>query len=141
MSLTAAADLFIHPGLIQTLGIVPVDLAPGRAEARFAVQAGHGQHHGFVHAGAAATLADHTAGAASTSLLQPGQAVLTVEFKINLLKPLVGRELTAKAEVVRAGRQIHVVEVRLYVTDPAATEPVAIALVTLCVVKDPGTSA
>ena len=134
-------DSFNRQNVMHTLGIRIADLTPGHIVLEMAHSADFTQQHGFLHAGIVSTALDSACGYAAFSLMPAEAAVLTVEFKINLLKPLVGRELTAKAEVVRAGRQIHVVEVRLYVTDPAATEPVAIALVTLCVVQDPGTSA
>ena len=133
-----AAELFSAPGFVRELGIRPGPIGHGRAQLDLEIRAMHLQHHGFVHAGVAATLADQAAGAAATSRLAPGQAVLTVEFKINLLKPLVGKAIQAQAEVLRAGRQIHVVESRIHVTEPENPEPVVVALVTLCVVDLPG---
>lgn len=128
-------ELFARAGLVQALRIVPEQVGEGRAIAHFEVDAVHSQHHGFVHAGAVATLADHTAGAAANALVAEGKAVLTVEFKINLLKPVLGPRVTAEAEVLRAGRQLHVVESRVYAGAPRAL--VAIALVTLSVVDTP----
>lgn len=132
---TPDPDLFAKAGLIRLLGIQPQQVGDGRAIASFEVGEAHTQHHGFVHAGAVATLADHTAGAAANALLPPGKAVLTVEFKVNLLKPVTGPRVTAEAEVLRAGRQLHVVESRVYAGDPRAL--VAVALVTLSVVDTP----
>ncbi|HET7480967.1 MAG TPA: hotdog domain-containing protein, partial [Rubrobacteraceae bacterium] len=42
---------------------------------------------GYVHAGVQATMVDRTAGAAAGALIARGQLRLTVEFKINLLRP------------------------------------------------------
>jgi len=55
----------------------------------------HLQHGGVVHAGVQATIADHTSGAAATTVLAQGQYVLTAEFKINLLRPAVGKHCSA----------------------------------------------
>jgi acyl-coenzyme A thioesterase PaaI-like protein len=66
--------------------------------------------------------------------------VLTAEFKINLLKPASGALPWCRAEVLRAGRQLHIVESRVYVGTPEVLEAsgmVAVALVTLAVVDAP----
>jgi acyl-coenzyme A thioesterase PaaI-like protein len=42
---------------------------------------------GLVHAGAIAAIADSACGYAALSLMDPGAAVLSVEYKVNLLAP------------------------------------------------------
>ncbi len=54
-----------------------------------------------VHAGVQATIADHTAGGAATTLIDKGQFVLTVEFKINLLRVTRGDSLLCRAQVLK----------------------------------------
>jgi uncharacterized protein (TIGR00369 family) len=66
------------------------------------------QQHGFLHAGAIATVADSACGYAALSLMAPGFAVLSVEFKINMLAPASGRLFLATGRVLRAGRNITV---------------------------------
>lgn len=66
------------------------------------------QQHGFVHAGALATIADSACGYAALSLMPPGFAVLSVEFKINMLSPAAGEVFTATGRVIRAGRTLTV---------------------------------
>ena len=44
------------------------------------------QQDGFVHAGVQAAVADHTSGDAAATLLAVGKIVLSIEFKINLLR-------------------------------------------------------
>lgn len=68
------------------------------------------QQHGFAHAGVVSTLADHTAGAAATSLIDDGQSVLTADFNIHLLRPGAGDLLTSRGEVVKAGRTLIVAQ-------------------------------
>jgi uncharacterized protein (TIGR00369 family) len=66
------------------------------------------QQHGFAHAGAIATIADSACGYACLTRMPADSAVLSVEFKINLLAPAVGERFVARARVVRVGRTIGV---------------------------------
>jgi uncharacterized protein (TIGR00369 family) len=50
----------------------------------------HLQQHGFVHAGVIATIADHTAGGAARTA-SGERDVITIEFKINFLRPASAR--------------------------------------------------
>jgi len=88
-----------------------------------------------VHAGVLATVADHTAGAAGSTLLAADEYVLTAEFKINLLRAARGERLVCRAQVLKPGRILTVVESEVFsVTDEAPTL-VAKASVTLAVLK------
>ena len=64
------------------------------------------QQHGFIHAGAVATIADSACGYAALSVMPADAAVLTTEFKINLLSPAKGERLRAIGRVVRAGKKL-----------------------------------
>jgi uncharacterized protein (TIGR00369 family) len=66
------------------------------------------QQHGFVHAGVLATIADTACGYAALTLMPSDAAVLTAEFKINLLAPARGERFTAVGRVVRPGRKLMV---------------------------------
>ena len=48
------------------------------------------QQHGFLHAGVVSTIADSACGYAGLTMMPEGSAVLTVEFKINLMSPARG---------------------------------------------------
>jgi uncharacterized protein (TIGR00369 family) len=107
-------DIFSQAGFISELGIQLQDVGPGWCATELAVAPRHLQQNGFIHAGVQATMADHTAGAAAATLMPIGQVVLTVEFKINLLRPAVGEWLRCRAEVVRPGRMLTYVEAAVY---------------------------
>ena len=66
------------------------------------------QQHGFLHAGALATAADSACGYAALTLMPPGAAVLSVEFKINMLAPAAGDRIVARGRVIRAGKTVTV---------------------------------
>lgn len=120
---------------LQTLGVELVDVGPGWCETTLAVQPLHWQQDGYVHAGVQGTLADHTAGAAAASLIGEDEIILTVEFKVNLLRPCLGERLYCRAEVIRPGRTLIVAESAVYaVTAGQERRLTAKGMVTLAVV-------
>ncbi len=112
--------IFGEAAFIADLGIELVDCGPGWCETRLPVSPRHMQQNQLVHAGVQATMADHTAGGAAGTLMAPDQIVLTVEFKIQLLRPARGDFLTCRADVIRPGRQITAVEATVLTPDGAA---------------------
>lgn len=139
-ALTARLVDTFHVPFLRDLGATLTAVDAGRAESRLDVAPRHGQQDGFVHAGVIATLADHTAGAAAGTHLRLDQGVLSIEFKVNLLRPALGDELRCVATVLRGGRTISVVESEVYAGpagDTAVQKLCAKATVTLAVVDRP----
>jgi uncharacterized protein (TIGR00369 family) len=97
---------FARQTIMATIGAELIHVAPGEVEIALPVADHISQQHGFVHAGAVATIADSAAGYAALSLMPPGAGVLTTEFKINLMAPAAGERLIAQGRVVRAGRTL-----------------------------------
>lgn len=64
------------------------------------------QVYGLVHGGAIASLADTAVAFALMTLVQPGERVTTVEFKINYLRPVSEGEMFAEARVVHKGKRL-----------------------------------
>jgi uncharacterized protein (TIGR00369 family) len=89
------------------------------------------QFSGYVHAGVVTALADHAAGAAYASVLPEGRVCLTIELKINFMKPAKGDALAAEATVLSPGKSIGVVRSDVYSETAGKREMVATALVTL----------
>ena len=58
---------------------------------------------GVLHGGVTATLVDVAAGMA---LMHRGQKATTVELKINYLRPVTGRKVTARSRLVRIGKTL-----------------------------------
>ncbi len=120
---------------VKDLGLELIDLGPGWCACGLVVAPRHLQQTHVVHAGVLATVADHTAGAAGSTLLPADEYVLTAEFKINLLRAARGERLVCRAQVLKPGRILTVVESEVFsVTDEAPTL-VAKASVTLAVLK------
>ena len=90
------------------LGASLVHVAPGEVDIELPCADQLKQQHGFIHAGAVASALDSACGYAASTLMDADAAVLSVEFKVNLLEPAVGDRLVARGRVVRAGRTITV---------------------------------
>lgn len=82
---------------------------PGVVEITLPFRADLGQQDGYLHAGILTTIADSASGYAAYSLMPPDSSVLSVEFKVNLLRPAQGEAFVASAEVIKAGRTLTVV--------------------------------
>ncbi len=66
--------------------------------------------------------------------MPPGVAVLTVEYKLNLLRPARGERLKCRAQPVKIGRTISVVDASVVACVGDEEELVATATVTLAAV-------
>jgi uncharacterized protein (TIGR00369 family) len=107
-------DSFSRQRLMATLGARLGRVAPGEVEVELPCRDELSQQHGFVHAGAVASVLDTAAGFAAYSLMPPEAGVLSIEFKVNLLAPARGERIVARGRVVRAGRTISVVAADAY---------------------------
>jgi len=96
------------------LGIAPVRLTEGEFLTRLEVGPQHLQQNGFVHAGVQSTMADHTAGFAAYSCIGPDRRILTVEFKINFLRPADADAVECLGRVLERGRSILVTEAEVF---------------------------
>ena len=125
---------------MRTLGARLARVAPGEVDVELPVRDALVQQHGFVHAGALATVADSACGYAALSLMPAGAAVLSVEFKINLLAPAAGERVLARGRVIRAGRTITVCWGEVTAFDGADERVVATMVGTMMTVRDRGLS-
>jgi uncharacterized protein (TIGR00369 family) len=126
---------FRNAPFVAHLGIELEALGPGWCEARLDVQPWHLQQTGVVHAGVVSTLADHCAGAAATTQLGLGELVLTAEYKINLLRGARGERLHCRAEVLKPGQTLAVVEAQVFAERAGQRELVAKLNATMAVIR------
>jgi uncharacterized protein (TIGR00369 family) len=96
--------------VMRTLGIEITALEAGEITLIMPYAAAYTQQHGFVHAGIIATALDNACGGAAFSLMPEDAAILTVEFKLNLLAPAQGDRFVFRGKVVKPGRTITVCE-------------------------------
>jgi uncharacterized protein (TIGR00369 family) len=103
---------FAGQAAMATLGIALQQVAPGRVTLLLPYRGDLTQQHGFLHAGIVSTALDSACGYAAFTLMPPEAAVLTIEFKVNLIAPARGPVLRIEGQVVKAGRTISVVDAR-----------------------------
>ena len=87
---------------------------PGSVEITLPYRADLAQQNGYLHAGIVTTIADSACGYAAYSLMPPNSQVLSVEFKVNLLRPAKGETFLASAEVVKSGKTLTVVRADVF---------------------------
>lgn len=127
---------FARQAFLATIGARIAELEPGRCALEMPTRPDLCQQHGFVHAGATTTLADTAAGYAAFSLMPAGSAVLTTEFKVNLLSPARGEKLVARAEVIKPGRTLIVVRSDVFGIEAGQETLVATMLATMICLAD-----
>ena len=125
--------IFQDAQCIRSLGIELTSCGKGWCETRMNGSASLRQQHGFIHAGALMALADHTCGGAATSTVPEGRVVVTVETKVSF-RPVSGPNLICRAEVLRAGRNLVLVEAEVMVEGGEDRVIVAKASSTLAVI-------
>ena len=102
----AVRSSFARQGLMRSIGADLIELAVGHCAIALPFAENVSQQHGFFHGGIIGAVADSAGGYAALSCAPPGSEVLTLEYKINFLRPAVGERLVARASVLRAGRTV-----------------------------------
>ena len=131
-------DSFGRQSIMTTIGASVQSVRRGEVEIVLPFAAHIMQQHGFIHAGAVATIADSACGYAALSVMPADAAVLTTEFKINLLSPAKGERLRAVGRVVRAGKKLVITMGEVFADEGGASKQVALITATMMVV-DTGT--
>lgn len=132
--LDRAQEVFERAPFIREVGFKLESVGIGQAVTSLKIEEKHMQQNNFVHAGVLSTMADHTAGCAGASLVARNEVVLSVEYKINLLRPAIGESLRCEAQVLRNGKTLIVVDSSVYATMKGREKLTARATVTLAVV-------
>lgn len=127
----AVQKIFGDSPFTMRVGFTCEASGPGWCRTVLTLEKHHLQHSGVVHAGVMATMADQTAGAAAFTMAPPSTTPLTVEFKINLLRPATGTKLVCLAQVLKAGRHITVVTANVFGYIGETEKNVAHATVTI----------
>ena len=105
---------FERQAVMGTLGIDLADVVPGAVVLAMSHRPELTQQHGFLHAGVVSTALDSACGYAAFSLMPADAAVLTIEFKVNLVAPARGPQFRFEGRVIKPGRTITVVEGRAF---------------------------
>jgi uncharacterized protein (TIGR00369 family) len=91
------------------------------------------QQHGFIHAGVITMLCDTACGFAALSLMPADAAVLTTEFKVNLLSPAKGERFVAHGRVVRPGKKLMVCLGEVFAEEGGTRKQVALMTASMMV--------
>ena len=127
---------FARQQTMHTLGIEITSLRPGEIELKMPQVPAYTQQHGFTHAGIIATALDSACGYAAFSLMPQDAAVLTVEFKTNLIAPAKGEYFLFRARVVKPGRTITVCDSQAFAVESGQEKLVATMSGTLMALFD-----
>ena len=122
---------FAAQSIMQLIGAELSCVEPGVVEISLPYRKDLTQQDGYLHAGIITTIADSAAGYAAFSLMPAGAGVLSVEFKVNLLRPAQGERFLARAEVVKPGKTLTVVRADVFGIQEAERTLIATMLGTM----------
>ncbi|MEL6375089.1 MAG: PaaI family thioesterase [Pseudomonadota bacterium] len=126
-----ARQHFAAHGLMRQLGAWLVSVEPGASTIELPMSQRVTQHDGYFHGAALGAIGDTAGGFAAFSLFEPGDSVVTVEYKINFIRPARGALLRATGSVLRVGKSLTTVTVSLESGAHDALEPCALMLATM----------
>lgn len=121
---------------METFGARLLRVAPGEVDLELPFRADLTQQHGFLHAGVITTIVDSACGYAAFSLMPADAAVLSIEFKLNLLAPAKGERLIARGRVLKPGRTITVCEGEAFMRTGSEERLVSTMTATMMTVRD-----
>jgi uncharacterized protein (TIGR00369 family) len=96
-------ESFARQSIMRLIGADLRRVEPGAVDIVLPYREDLTQQNGFIHAGIITTVADSACGYAAYTLMPADSDVLSVEFKVNLLRPAAGDLFVAEARVIKAG--------------------------------------
>jgi uncharacterized protein (TIGR00369 family) len=129
---------FAKQRVMATIGATLESVEPGAVTIAMPPNESLNQQHGYLHAGIIATIADSACGYAALSLMPEDAAVLSIEFKTNMLAPADGERFLARGKVIKPGRTIMVCDATVHAVKNGAEKLVATMTGTMMVVQGRG---
>jgi uncharacterized protein (TIGR00369 family) len=105
---------FNKQGLMRTLNASLDKVESGLVQISSRFNEGLSQQHNFFHAGVITGIVDSACGYAALTLAPVDKEVLTVEFKVNFLKPAATAKIIAIGKVIQSGKTLTVCEGNVY---------------------------
>ena len=127
-------DSFARQQAMTTIGASVLSVEAGEVELAMPFAERFTQQHGFIHAGIVTMLCDTACGFAALSLMPEDAAVLTTEFKVNLLSPARGERLIAHGRVVLPGRKLMVCLGEVFAEEGGRRKQVALMTASMMVI-------
>lgn len=125
------ARSFAAQGLMTTLGAELIHVAHGEVQIALLPRPQLSQQHGYTHAGALTSVLDSACGYAALTVAPAGLDVLTVEFKINFVRPALADRFVAVGRVAKAGRTLTVCQGELAGERGAQRDTIALMQATI----------
>jgi uncharacterized protein (TIGR00369 family) len=127
------SDSFDRQGLMETFGATLRNVADGEVQIVLPHSKHLSQQHGYVHGGAIASILDAACGYAALTKAPVESEVVTSEYKINFLRPAIGKYFLAVGKVTNAGKLLTVCtgEVRAFDVDESSYKIVAVMQATM----------
>lgn len=116
---------FARQGFAAHLGLELEFADAGRCVIGCNFAPGLTQHMGMFHAGVLTTMADNACGFAALTLMPEGRDVVSVEFKVNFLRPARGWRARAMGTVLKPGRTLSICRADVEVLDDAGNATLA----------------
>ena len=116
---------FARQQVMATLGIEISHLEAGEVHLTMLPNPAYTQQHGFMHAGIITTALDSACGYAAFTLMPAEAAILTVEFKTNLLAPAKGEHFIFRAHVIKPGRTLTICDARAFAVEAGKEKLIA----------------
>ena len=112
--------------LMNTLGAELEEVTQGFARITAPILPGSLQQQGAAHAGVTFAIGDSAAGYAALAMFELHHEIMTVEMKINLLRPAVGDRLVAEGRVVKPGKRLTIVTADVFAEADGERKQIAI---------------
>lgn len=132
------ASSFAAQGLMTTLGARLVQATAGEVQIELPFSKHLSQQHGYTHAGAITSVVDSACGYAALTVAPPDHEVVTVEFKVNFMRPALGERFLAIGKVESAGRQLCVCSGRVVAFNGTEQKVIALMQATIINVRTDG---
>ena len=116
---------------LKSLGLSPTVVEPGYCELEAPITRALYQSWDYVAGGVLGSIADAVAGFAAYSLVPKEMSMLTVEYKINFLRPVTGEKVVGKGVVEKAGKTLTVVRAEVFAVHDGVEKLAATASVTM----------
>jgi uncharacterized protein (TIGR00369 family) len=106
-----------HVPFVKSLGISCEEVRPGYAVARWKQDPQWLRPGGYLFGGGLMSLADAAIYMAILGQIGLKAMAVTIELKMNFLRPAIGADVMAQAQVLKVGQRIAYGEVRLFMAD------------------------
>jgi uncharacterized protein (TIGR00369 family) len=124
-------ESFALQHIMTTIGARMTKVGPGEVNIELPFRDDLTQHNMYLHAGVVSIILDSACGYAAYTLIPPGANMLTVEFKITLVRPASGKLFVAKGRCIKPGKTLSVCQGEVVNDDGKAVAVMTSTLMTL----------